>query len=237
MISQLLDLYSNRVSCRCQALRQGGAGFDDGAYRIGKATAAVSVEQNRNFTGKNKTFRKSFGRHEHTSPPDGAANKNSGVTVAVLAGDRLRFGRLFSAAIQRISLPGDECGYRAFGQKNGQLPDLKIEILPLPETWGNDVGDAIPGAKYDICEGVCCAIAQKGFCGFLLSAATRLSPKAALNGVAIICCVGSPYGTQSFFMRSIIILTASGTNPEMSFPYFSISAIRVEDMARFSALR
>lgn len=50
---------------------------------------------------------------------------------------------------------------------NGQLPDLKIEILPLPETRENDAGDAVLGVKYDIREGVYCTIAQKDSCGFL----------------------------------------------------------------------
>jgi len=50
---------------------------------------------------------------------------------------------------------------------NGQLPDLKIEILPLPETRENDAGDAVLGVKYDIREGVFCTIAQKDSCGFL----------------------------------------------------------------------
>lgn len=50
---------------------------------------------------------------------------------------------------------------------NGQLPDLKIEILPLPETRENDAGDAVLGVRYDIREGVYCTIAQKDSCGFL----------------------------------------------------------------------
>lgn len=50
---------------------------------------------------------------------------------------------------------------------NGQLPDLKIEILPLPETREYDAGDAVLGVKYDIREGVYCTIAQKDSCGFL----------------------------------------------------------------------
>lgn len=50
---------------------------------------------------------------------------------------------------------------------NGQLPDLKIEILPLPETRENDAGDTVLGVKYDIREGVYCTIAQKDSCGFL----------------------------------------------------------------------
>ena len=50
---------------------------------------------------------------------------------------------------------------------NGQLPDLKIEILPLPESRENDAGDAVLGVKYDIREGVYCTIAQKDSCGFL----------------------------------------------------------------------
>ena len=50
---------------------------------------------------------------------------------------------------------------------NGQFPDLKIEILPLPETRENDAGDAVLGVRYDIREGVYCTIAQKDSCGFL----------------------------------------------------------------------
>ena len=50
---------------------------------------------------------------------------------------------------------------------NGQFPNLKIEILPLPETRENDAGDAVLGARYDIREGVFASIAQKDSCGFL----------------------------------------------------------------------
>jgi DNA-binding transcriptional LysR family regulator len=50
---------------------------------------------------------------------------------------------------------------------NGQFPDLKIEILPLPETQENDAGDSVLGVKYDIREGVYCTIAEKDSCSFL----------------------------------------------------------------------
>jgi DNA-binding transcriptional LysR family regulator len=50
---------------------------------------------------------------------------------------------------------------------NDQLPNLKIEILPLPESREGDVGDSALGIKYDIREGVYCTIARKDTCGFL----------------------------------------------------------------------
>ena len=50
---------------------------------------------------------------------------------------------------------------------NGQLPALKIEILPLPETRENDPGDAALGVKYDVREGIYCTIAEKDSCSFL----------------------------------------------------------------------
>lgn len=50
---------------------------------------------------------------------------------------------------------------------NGQFPDLKIEILPLPETQENDAGDSVLGVKYDIREGIYCTIAEKDSCSFL----------------------------------------------------------------------
>jgi len=50
---------------------------------------------------------------------------------------------------------------------SGHIPDLKIEILPLPETRENDAGDSALGVRYDIREGVYCTIAQKDSCDFL----------------------------------------------------------------------
>lgn len=50
---------------------------------------------------------------------------------------------------------------------SGQIPDLKIEILPLPETRENDPGDAALGIQYDVREGIYCTIAEKDSCSFL----------------------------------------------------------------------
>jgi len=50
---------------------------------------------------------------------------------------------------------------------NERILDLKIEIMPLPETRENDAGDTVLGVRYDIREGIYCDIAQKDSCSFL----------------------------------------------------------------------
>ena len=50
---------------------------------------------------------------------------------------------------------------------NEQLPDLKIEILPMPEKQSRSSSITDLGSKYDIREGIFCTISQKGTCQFL----------------------------------------------------------------------
>ena len=46
-------------------------------------------------------------------------------------------------------------------------PELKIEILPMPEKQSGEDGLSDLGEKYDIREGVFCSISQKDRCGFM----------------------------------------------------------------------
>ena len=48
-----------------------------------------------------------------------------------------------------------------------KAPDLKIEILPIPEKQSRSDSVGEIGVRYDIREGIYCTIAQKGTCGFL----------------------------------------------------------------------
>lgn len=47
------------------------------------------------------------------------------------------------------------------------IPELKIEIIPMPEHQSRENSISDLGTKYDIREGIYCTISQKGTCGFL----------------------------------------------------------------------
>ncbi len=48
-----------------------------------------------------------------------------------------------------------------------KCPDLKLELLPMPEHEGRAEGQRALGIRYDIREGIFCSISQVGTCNFL----------------------------------------------------------------------
>ena len=105
--------------------------------------------------------------------PAGSSLLEDAKTVIRLSKDAMSKARQIEQSGQTTVRIGTSLLYKCrllpdiWTKTNGQLPYLKIEILPLPETRENDAGDAVLGVRYDIREGVYCTIAQKDSCGFL----------------------------------------------------------------------
>jgi len=105
--------------------------------------------------------------------PAGSSLLEDSKTIIRLSKDAMRKARQIEQSGQITVRIGTSLLYKCrllpdiWTKINGQLPDLKIEILPLPETRENDAGDTVLGVRYDIREGVYCTIAQKDSCGFL----------------------------------------------------------------------
>ena len=105
--------------------------------------------------------------------PAGSSLREDAKTIVRLSGAAMQKARQIEQSGRTTVRIGTSLLYKCrllpdiWTKINGQFPDLKIEILPLPETREYDAGDAALGVKYDIREGVYCTIAQKDSCGFL----------------------------------------------------------------------
>jgi len=105
--------------------------------------------------------------------PAGASLLEDARTIVRLSRDAMQKAQQIERAGETTVRIGTSLLYKCrllpdiWARINEQLPDLKIEILPLPETRENDAGDAVLGIKYDIREGIYCTIAEKDSCSFL----------------------------------------------------------------------
>ena len=105
--------------------------------------------------------------------PAGASLLEDAKTIVRLSNDAVQRARQIELAGKTTVRVGTSLLFKCrllpdiWTKISGQIPDLKIEVLPLPETRERDGGDAVLGVKYDIREGVYCTIAQKDSCSFL----------------------------------------------------------------------
>lgn len=118
---------------------------------------------------------KLFERSNHGTrlTPAGASLAEDAKTIVRLSNDAVKKARQIEQSGRTTVRVGTSLLFKCrllpdiWTKISGQAPDLRIEILPLPETRENDEGDTVLGVKYDIREGVYCTIAQKDSCGFL----------------------------------------------------------------------
>ena len=116
-----------------------------------------------------------FARSNHgvRLTPAGVSLLEDAKTIIRLSRDAMERARRISEAGQTTVRIGTSLLFKCrllpdiWAKTSEQLPDLKIEILPLPETREKDAGDTVLGVRYDIREGVYCTIAQKNSCSFL----------------------------------------------------------------------
>jgi DNA-binding transcriptional LysR family regulator len=105
--------------------------------------------------------------------PAGASLLEDAKTIIRLSGDAVAKARQIARSQQTTVRIGTSLLFKCrllpdiWMKISEAIADLKIEILPLPETREQDAGDAVLGIKYDIREGVFCTIAQKDSCQFL----------------------------------------------------------------------
>lgn len=105
--------------------------------------------------------------------PAGTSLFEDAKTIIRLSGDAVARARQIASSQQTTVRIGTSLLFKCrllpdiWMKISEEIADLKIEILPLPETREQDAGDAALGVKYDIREGVFCTIAQKDSCRFL----------------------------------------------------------------------
>ena len=109
---------------------------------------------------------------------------------------------------------------------SGKCPDLKIEILPIPEkqSQGDSVGEI--GVRYDLREGIYCTIVQRGTCNFLELTRTRFCCAVAKNHRL----AGARRLTMEDLNGEYLVMPIAGVSEEMD-------AFRAEVLEKFPTAR
>lgn len=111
--------------------------------------------------------------HGVTLTPAGKSLYEDAKTIIRLSDDAVEKARRLAQASKSTVRIATSLLYKCrllpdiWSKISGQFPELKIEILPMPEKQSRENCIADLGSKYDIREGIYCTISQKGTCGFL----------------------------------------------------------------------
>ena len=105
--------------------------------------------------------------------PAGQSLYEDAKTLIKLSEDALNKARQIAEADEHIVRIGTSLLFKCrclpdlWTQISENIPELKIEIIPMPERQSRKNGISDLGTKYDIREGIYCTISQKGTCNFL----------------------------------------------------------------------
>lgn len=107
-----------------------------------------------------------------TLTPAGNSLYEDAKTIVKLSGDAINNAKLLADASESTVRIGTSLLFKCrmlpdlWTIVSEKIPDLKIEIIPMPEHQSRANSFSDLGTKYDIREGIYCTISQKGTCGF-----------------------------------------------------------------------
>ena len=105
--------------------------------------------------------------------PAGQSLYEDAKTIVKLSNDALNNARLLAASSETTVRIGTSLLFKCrrlpdlWTQVSERIPELKIEIIPMPEHQSRENSVSDLGTRYDMREGIYCTISQKGTCGFL----------------------------------------------------------------------